>query len=222
MLIHKNNNFIGLLIGLLVLIFTTPLLHLFDEKIAQFILHLAIIGMMIITIIGNQGNRQWYRSIIILSIIEVIIFLLAILLNEMLLTHIAISLLLIFLITSIAVAFSSVFFSQEITINQLVGASCIYLLLGIVWAILYTNLYYFDVESFKGLGGMSAKMRFQDFMYFSFVTLSTLGYGDITPVTQFAKTLAFMQAVVGQLYLTIMVAGLVGKAINSRSPSTSD
>jgi len=62
---------------------------------------------------------------------------------------------------------------------------------------------------------MNSRIHFSDFMYYSYVTLSTLGYGDITPISPFARTLSFMQAVTGQLYLTIMVAGLVGKAINS-------
>lgn len=109
MILHKNNNFIGLLAGQLVLIFTTPFLHLFDETVATLILHMAIIGMMAFALLGNQGNKQWYKSIIILSAIEVLIFVLAIALNEVLLTYIAISLLLFFLATSIAVAFNSVF-----------------------------------------------------------------------------------------------------------------
>lgn len=215
MLLHKDNNFIGLLAGQLILIFTTPFLHLFDESVATLILHIAIIGMMAFALLGNQGNKQWYKSIIILSAIEVFILFLAVSLNEIILTYIAISLLLFFLATSIVVAFNSVFFSREITLNQLVGASCIYLLLGIIWAILYSNLYYFSADSFSGFSNENSRIHFSDFMYYSYVTLSTLGYGDITPASPFAKTLSFMQAVIGQLYLTIMVAGLVGKAINS-------
>ena len=56
-------------------------------------------------------------------------------------------------------------------------------------------------------------------MYFSFVTLTTLGYGDITPVNTFARTLAYLEAAIGQLYLTVLIASLVGIHI---STSTQD
>jgi len=215
MILSNKNNFIGLLIGQLVLIFTMPLLHYISEDAGKLILHSAIIGMILLTIIGNQKDSAWYKLIITLTVLEIIILVIALFLNIFALTYIAISLSLFFLFTSIIVAFKSVFFSTNITLNHLVGASCIYLLLGIIWAILYANLYYLSPDSFSGLSGINNKLHFPELMYYSYVTLTTLGFGDITPITPVAKTLSFMQAIVGQLYLTIMVAGLVGKAINN-------
>jgi hypothetical protein len=52
------------------------------------------------------------------------------------------------------------------------------------------------------------------FTYFSFVTLTTLGYGDITPVAEHARTLAWFEALVGQLYLAVMVAGFVADHVS--------
>lgn len=221
-LLTKDNNYIGLLAGQLILIFTMPVLHYIDKDIGKYILHFAIIGMILITIIGNHTNSKWYKSIIVLTVLEVIILILATLLNYLILTYIAISLSLFFLVISIVVAFKSVFYSEEITINQLVGASCIYLLLGIIGAILYSNLYYISPTSFTGLTDMNVELHFPEFMYYSYVTLTTLGFGDITPVSPIAKTMSFMQAIIGQLYLTIMVAGLVGKAINSGNNSSNN
>ena len=215
MILSNKNNFIGLLIGQLILIFTMPVLHYISEDAGKLILHSAIIGMILLTIIGNPKDSAWYKLIITLTALEVIILILAFFLNTLALTYIAISLSLFFLFTSIIVAFKSVFFSTNITLNQLVGASCIYLLLGIIWSILYSNLYYLLPNSFSGLSDINSKLHFPEFMYYSYVTLTTLGFGDITPISPVAKTLSFMQAIVGQLYLTIMVAGLVGKAINS-------
>lgn len=53
-------------------------------------------------------------------------------------------------------------------------------------------------------------------MYFSFVTLTTLGYGDVAPAGAFTKALAYMEAVVGQLYVAILIAGLVGSHLQGR------
>ena len=217
MFLHKDNNFIGLFFGQLILIFTMPALHYLDENISRFFLHMAFIGMMLLTIIGNQANKQWIKSILILAALEIIILIFAFLLNEITLTFIAISLSLFFLVTSTAVAFNSVFFSRNINLNHLMGASCIYLLLGIIWAILYANLYFISQSSFTGLSSQVTRLHFSEFMYYSYVTLTTLGFGDITPVSPLAKTLSFMQAVTGQLYLTIMVAGLIGKALQTKS-----
>ena len=217
MILSKNNNFIGLLVGQLILIFSMPILHYIDEDAQKLILHSAIIVMILLTIIGNRKDTAWYKLIITLTVLEIIILALALFLDIFVLTYIAISLSLFFLFTSIFVAFKSVFFSANITLNQLVGASCIYLLLGIIWAILYSNLYYLSPVSFIGLSDAGTKLHFPEFMYYSYVTLTTLGFGDITPISPVAKTLSFMQAIVGQLYLTIMVAGLVGKAINNNN-----
>jgi len=57
-------------------------------------------------------------------------------------------------------------------------------------------------------------MRFE---YFSFVTITTLGYGDITPLTDKASVLAFFEAVIGQIYLVVLVAWLVGMHVSRRA-----
>ena len=57
-------------------------------------------------------------------------------------------------------------------------------------------------------------MQLQTFTYFSFVTMTTLGYGDITPVTDNAQMLAWLEALIGQLYLAVMVAGFVATHIS--------
>ena len=215
MILTKDNNFYGLLIGQLIMIITMPVLHYINEESAKLIFHAAIIGMILLTIIGNKKDSSWYKSIIVLTVLEVIILILATITHQLIFTYIAISLSLFFLITSIAVAFKSVFFSPVISMNQIVGASCIYLLLGIIGAILYSNLFFIMPDSFSGLSHKNSQIQFPEFMYYSYVTLTTLGFGDITPVSPIAKTLSFMQAITGQLYLTIMVAGLIGKAINS-------
>jgi len=62
----------------------------------------------------------------------------------------------------------------------------------------------------------------KDYLYFSFITLSTLGYGDIAPVNGPAQALAYTEALVGQLYLTILVARLVGLYIAYAGPECSD
>ena len=105
-------------------------------------------------------------------------------------------------------------------------AACAYLLIGIIWADVYAILENIVPGSFT-TGGIqlaadpgavivTAREQLAHFSYFSLVTLSTLGYGDITPVTRPARALASTEAIFGQLYLAVLIARLVGQAISLR------
>ena len=106
------------------------------------------------------------------------------------------------------------------------AALCIYLLVGIIWAIVYSLLGQLQPGAFSYAHAEEHQMRFGSertalAIYFSFVTMTTLGYGDITPVSTAARSLAILQAIFGQLYLTVLVAWLVGLHIaHSRIDST--
>ena len=82
--------------------------------------------------------------------------------------------------------------------------------MAIMWAMLYGLVNIFVPQSFSGLEPGPLKEDMHDLMYFSIVTLTTLGYGDITPLSDVAKALASVQALVGQIYLTVLIARLVG------------
>ena len=85
------------------------------------------------------------------------------------------------------------------------AAICVYLLIGVVW-----QYFYIFVNSVIPGSFANPRLAYSDFLYFSFVTLTTLGYGDITPLNGPAQALAYTEAILGQLYLTILVARLVG------------
>jgi len=108
----------------------------------------------------------------------------------------------------------------KVTADKLKGAICIFLLLGMVWSLGYVFLEYLVPGSFHLPAETSATVGevFDSLFYFSFVTLTTLGFGDITPVSHYARTLAMLEAVVGQLYIAMMIARLVGlRAAQTRS-----
>ncbi len=121
-----------------------------------------------------------------------------------------------FLLIAISCTLKQVVVGTEISANRLVGAVCIYLLLGVIWAVAYTVLNMISPGSFQGFSPLADRAWDSEWLYFSFVTMTTLGYGDISPVSATARALAYMQAVFGQLYVAILVAGLVGVYISSR------
>lgn len=109
----------------------------------------------------------------------------------------------------------SVFAKGRMTPDRVAGAIAVYLLVGLLWALLYGIISAADPGAFKGLERfqMDESGAQQDFLYFSFVTLTTLGYGDISPVSPMAKTLAWFEAVFGQLFLAVTIARLVSLEI---------
>jgi voltage-gated potassium channel len=110
--------------------------------------------------------------------------------------------------------------SQKVTPTIILNSINGYLLIGVLGAVLLSMaqlvqliIFGSDSGAISFSGGTAAGLH--DYLYFSFVTLTTLGYGDVTPVSAFAKSLTIIIAVSGQLYLTILVAILVGKYLSN-------
>jgi hypothetical protein len=108
-----------------------------------------------------------------------------------------------------------IFFNRSRVDTDLIyGAISAYLLIGSGFGEIYLAFAKADPQAFSGIeitstfDGVARSLN-----YYSFVTLTTLGYGDITPGIHYTKVLAYTEAIVGQLYLTILVARLVGAYI---------
>jgi len=124
-----------------------------------------------------------------------------------------------FSVLSCVIAVQDVFGWRKADTNTLMGAVCIYLMLGLIWAVLYDMLVLLWPEaSFSGLQYEENRLQFDSFLYFSFVTLTTAGYGDITPVNPLIRTLAYLEMITGQFYMAVLVAGLVGLFMRQRNP----
>ncbi len=105
--------------------------------------------------------------------------------------------------------------SQQVDTDLIYGAISVYLLIGVSFGFAYVCLAALAPGSFTGIEAQIADPRevIHAFNYFSFVTLTTLGYGDITPQTYQAGVLAYLEAIIGQVYLTVLVARLVAMHI---------
>jgi Ion channel len=106
-----------------------------------------------------------------------------------------------------AVVAGQVFRNGPVTHHRILGAVAVYLLLGLMWASAYALLYQLRPDAFAGALGETPTP--QTWIYFSFITLATVGYGDITPVHPVARSLVIAEALTGQLYLAITLAHLV-------------
>jgi hypothetical protein len=104
--------------------------------------------------------------------------------------------------------------ATQVQHHQIISTVNLYLILGMFWAHIYTMLDWLNPQAFGSHSqeGHSASQ----FIYFSFVTLATLGYGDITPKTEFAQRLAITEAIMGQFYVAVVVAYLLSLYIRRK------
>ena len=109
-----------------------------------------------------------------------------------------------------------IFLQQDVSADLIAGAIVAYLLMAVMWSLLYDVLEAAYPGSFRFPEG-TTQPRGQMSLYFSLVTITTVGYGDITPVTRVARAFANLEAVVGQLYLVILVSWLVGMYVSQKS-----
>jgi len=105
----------------------------------------------------------------------------------------------------------SVFARGRITLDRVMGAIVLYLLIGVAFAVAYESVSIHVPGAFAST--LENTERFSHWVYFSFVTLTTVGYGDITPVATIARSLATLEAFIGQLYPAVILARLVSLQI---------
>lgn len=185
------------------------------------------------TVLGANLMQLFYPAVLVVSLIpvsssrRVVVFGVAVLLPGLWLIMTTSSgaglvagnvLGVVFLLVVITTILRDVLWHERVTPHSVAGALSVFLLLGILWTLAYGALIAVVPEAFTGLSD-DPQLRGAQLFYFSFVTLTTLGYGDITPITPEAMSLSTIQAIVGQLYLAVLVASLVARQVSSPSDS---
>lgn len=103
-----------------------------------------------------------------------------------------------------------IFLARMVTLDEIGLGLCVYVLLGAVWALFYIPVVQLDPTAFAFAHAPVPGRESRALLYFSYVTLTTLGYGDTTPVSPLAQGLAAVEALTGVLYLAVLVSRLVG------------
>ncbi len=113
----------------------------------------------------------------------------------------------------------------RVTMDRIFAAICVYMMMGYAWTFAYALLEEIQPGSFSALAPTNAASFFTrvlELRYLSFMTLTTVGYGDVVPRLPLARTLCMLEAVTGQIYLTVLVARLVGLHIVHRMNESQD
>ena len=215
---NDKTNFFYLLGALLFLLITVPLaqdLGFEESPITRAIVY----SILLLTGVWSLRGGRFYLAGFVFVIAGIALSAIATSIDAPALYYASTLAVFGFLIVAISHALKQVVFGTEMNVNRLVGAICVFLLLGIIWSFAYSILELAVPGSFSGFEPGHDPRSDSSWLYFSFVTLTTLGYGDITPESAMARTFAFMQAVVGQFYIAVLVAGLVSAYISDRQGS---
>lgn len=111
-----------------------------------------------------------------------------------------------FLLFSLILMIRDIFADDKVTPDTICAGISIYLLIGFLWTLFYDIVHFIDKNAFHYAGARDSV----SLMYFSFTTLTTVGYGDIYPVNKIAMSLSNLEAISGQIYLGVFVARLIG------------
>lgn len=120
-----------------------------------------------------------------------------------------------FFIYMIITILAHIFHQDRINREVIFAAVVVYLLMGVLWAFVYGAVEHIQPNSFSVSVEPVGDQRYL-FLYYSFVTLTTLGYGDISPITPVASSMAILEAIIGQLYLVVQIAWLVGLRVSQQ------
>ena len=204
-----HNNFFCLLAALMVLAFLSPVMAVQFGVIGGVIADVSVSLALVAALWSLNTSRPVFLAGLALITAYILATIAWMLLDQPMghaTGHLAA---LAFLALTAAQAIRAILQPGAVNLNKLVGAVCVYLLLGVTWSEAYQLLHYFDPASFSGVEQHMGHALAWRFLYFSFVTLSTLGYGDVLPLTIYAQTLTVMETVIGQIYLAVLVAALV-------------
>ena len=212
----KRNPFFFLLGGLLVALLLTPIMTEHYPRISGTMLTVTLV----ISTLSMSAAKRTYKLawwLVAMKIILDVVGATTPIPGVFIAESVVLS---VFFIVVTVFSLGRVLEDDYVDLNRIAGAISVYMLLGLIWTSLYFALSLLDQQAFEGTAVLTSyreeltNTAYLDLLYYSYVTLSTLGYGDVTPVSSLAKSITLFIAITGQLYLTILIAMLVGKYLS--------
>ena len=209
--IDQRNNFKLLLLALVLFLFGDAVADQFDLENTQRLVNTLLMITLLINVWAVDNPRtnfiswKWGATMVI-----ALVMITDSMITSNFLAPFQILMAFIFLCLTIWQAWSQVLFTGVIDTNKIVGSICIYLLMGIAWAFAYLMVEALLPGSMQGISGVLWQEKIHSLIYYSIVTLTTLGYGEITPAAPITRFFAMMEAVVGVFYMAVLVASLIG------------
>jgi voltage-gated potassium channel len=208
----RKNHFIWLTVALVGMMITGAITTEFPENFAFQTLEYSSIALLLLSLLGLRRDRPWRIALMILIGLMALATFTRNLTDFQNFKYIYMLLLLVFFVSAAWLVGRRVLLTGHVDINVITGSVALYLILGFIWAVLYTMTLQLSPEAIKGLEPEHWISTLSTMTYFSFVTLTTLGYGDMSPSTPIAEVLVVLEAVTGMFYFAVVVASLISAA----------
>jgi len=203
----KRDRYLLLLMSLLSLILITPL---FEGVVAlTTLLDIFITGIFLASLYAISQKGQSLRNAVVLLLPVVAGMWLTYFVHIPHLRLVADCCAILFFAFTIILILSSLLREYEITLDVIYGAVAVFLLMALMWAFMFDVIATLRPGSFQITASPAHGTRVH-FIYYSFVTITTVGYGDILPVSLTARAFSIVEMIVGQVYLVVLIARLVG------------
>ncbi len=202
--------FAFLLAGLLLTLLASPLIGEFSAPGPTLWAQVGFTITVVVSVFSFAESRKWFVVGIGLAIFSAVGTLWFAATGSEFAELLVVSTLLIFCVLALTFTLRVLLERGPISVNQIVGAISVYLLAGVAISLVNILVYRLVPGSFKGVDVSPGLADGSTFFYYSFVTMTTLGYGDITPIRPLAQALSYLTAIAGQFYIAILVAYLVG------------
>jgi hypothetical protein len=212
--LNKQNNFIYLFFSLIILLFSAAMVGELPGSFGEDLFSSVTLLMLLASIKSIKTDVTWTKTVYVVIGFFILLTLLSKFFPQGIFVYFILIILLVFFIGSFAIAFKQVLFVGEIDSNKMVGSVTLYILLGLIWATIYLLILVTDPQAFSGIDTGSWQETYSRVAYYSFVTLTTLGYGDILPTNHIAEFFVYMEAIVGVFYMAIIVSSLVSLRLN--------
>ncbi len=198
-----------LFVSLVTIVVLSPFFS--GNLLGQSIIYVLTAAACISTVYGLRLGRLPMIITVLLGILSVVVGGISLVLHGPVPTALAVLIAAVFYGYLISLLIRYIIKAEEVTADILYGSVCVYLLIGIVFAMIYRFIDLLNPDAFLSAVDRAPSISGiqPDFTYFSFVTLTTLGYGDIQPVSGYARTFAFLEAITGTLYVAILISRLV-------------
>jgi len=206
----RQLHFIWLTVALVGMLLMSALTHELPESASLQALEYMTVILMLLSLRSLSKDRSWLISLTTVIGLTLMVVVARKATGNHYLGYGYLLLMLIFFTAAAWLVGSRVLLTGSVDINKVVGSIALYLLLGMIWAIFYTVLLEFSPQALEGVVSGNWHDNMSTMTYFSYVTLTTLGYGDISPVTPVAQALVILEAVTGMFYIAIVVASLIG------------
>jgi len=213
----SGENFFFLLIALLAFILSWP--FLLKISYGRVVVTLLFIGIFFASIYSVGRKNKFVYSILLTLVVFSIMLRIIVHFYQTPFFIISASLVNVITLTFVAIVIlEHILIRRKITLNEIYGAICVYLLIGLIWTIMFILTHLLDPRAFYISPTVAHHIReLSQFLYFSFITLTSAGYDEIYPISPMARGLVFLEMIIGQIYLIVLIGWMVAALGKLRS-----